>query len=141
MRLFLASSPFASLTLFLLLFRPTLAILGSSSFVRTFSTQYDDFTPRSIELSNGDILLVTRTLFTPGDSLTQDIMVWSLDSKGQINWTKRLGSSDINYVQAVVENSNGSIGILGHGSSSTDQGVLLIILDKDGTELYFSLLH
>ena len=117
------------------------ALLGSPSFVRRFTTDLTSYYPQIIELPDGDIMFGHETYFTTPTAGT-DIVLHRLNSTGQVKWSKRFGSDDINYLNEMVLGSDGSIGVLGKAKyDATNAGLHFAKVSLDGAILLSKVYH
>ena len=91
---------------------PVLLMTGSPSFVRTYHGQTAQTVPLSVEMPNGDLILVTNGDFLKLEQNETNVMVYCLDAKGNQKWSLRLGSGVIDYHFSLTFNSAGHIVIL-----------------------------
>jgi len=104
-------------------------------------TNQDDYIKAILEDDNGDFLLTGRTKssFTSETNLgLWDIFLLNVDSQGNIQWEKQIGTNMDDYAEAMVIDSNNQIYIAGKSKGDLEninQGgsdVILIKTDSTG---------
>lgn len=111
-------------------------LLGSPAFVRNFSTQNNDNNPHVLELPDGDLIFAHESSFISGGSAATDMVVYRLDNRGIVKWSKRIGTTESNSLTSITATTDGNIALLGSANyDPANIGWHLTVLSGEGSIL------
>ena len=111
-------------------------LLGSPAFVRNFSTQNNDNNPHVLELPDGELIFAHESSFISGGSAATDMVVYRLDNRGIVKWSKRIGTTESNSLTSITATTDGNIALLGSANyDPANTGWHLTVLSGEGSIL------
>ncbi len=107
----------------------------NAKWIRTVGSFGDDYGNSIIQTSDGGYIIVGETnSFGAGE---WDIYIIRLDSVGNVQWTKTLGGSGIDYGRRIIETMDKNYIVLGETGSFGNYGDIYIVkIDSGGNVLW-----